>query len=345
MSRQRIGLSPLWIVSALLLVFNVTPVAITQGAGDADPDGPIDVTLALRDGNGVQCKLLTPAVTIDTDYGSLSVPTGDVIVIYHALRTDGESEARIKELIKELGHDVFEKREEAGKQLVQIGKPAVPALQEATKSDDAEVAERAAKALEQIKEVGGGDAPEGDTVVAKSFTMVGRITLKEYEVESAFGKMKLDVSKVDRLSVRPISVPAMLVPAKITTVEASEVKNWRCSLQEEVGWTSATFNDAEWVLPKVDRHYGFLGHPQQEIGVIGFFRRTFLLDSPISKATLAFQSEAYEAYVNGISVGRGSENSHEITGVLKRGVNVIAVRSKSSATGYDHAVSVTIEIE
>jgi C-terminal processing protease CtpA/Prc len=58
----------------------------------------------------------------------------------------------IAKLIKELGAEEFATREAATKRLVEIGKPAVGALQEALKSEDAEVVWRAREALRKIGE-------------------------------------------------------------------------------------------------------------------------------------------------------------------------------------------------
>jgi len=60
-------------------------------------------------------------------------------------------QARIAELIKQLGHDEWAKREEATKGLVEIGQVAESALEEAAKSKDPEVSSRAAEALKKIR--------------------------------------------------------------------------------------------------------------------------------------------------------------------------------------------------
>ena len=52
-------------------------------------------------------------------------------------------EAALARLIKQLGHDDFDKREAATKRLAEIGEPALDALRQATTSDDAEVRMRA----------------------------------------------------------------------------------------------------------------------------------------------------------------------------------------------------------
>jgi hypothetical protein len=56
----------------------------------------------------------------------------------------------IKALIDQLGADDYAKREAAAKRLRAIGKPAIPALEAATKHDDAEVASRAQALVKRI---------------------------------------------------------------------------------------------------------------------------------------------------------------------------------------------------
>jgi hypothetical protein len=59
------------------------------------------------------------------------------------------------ELVKKLGHEDYAVREQAMKQLIEMGEPAVPALEEALKSDDLEVRLRAGRALRAIGGNGG----------------------------------------------------------------------------------------------------------------------------------------------------------------------------------------------
>src|SRR5690606_5677502 len=53
-------------------------------------------------------------------------------------------DARVERLVRQLGDRAYERREQAQRELVAIGRPALPALREAAKSQDPEVASRAA---------------------------------------------------------------------------------------------------------------------------------------------------------------------------------------------------------
>lgn len=61
-------------------------------------------------------------------------------------------EKRIQKLIEDLGSANYETREEATKELKKIGTRAISALEKAKKSNDPEIAQRAAEILKEIKE-------------------------------------------------------------------------------------------------------------------------------------------------------------------------------------------------
>jgi hypothetical protein len=60
------------------------------------------------------------------------------------------TDEQIKELVQALGSDTWREREDAQKQLIEVGWAAGPALEEAAKSDDPEVARRAKEILDKI---------------------------------------------------------------------------------------------------------------------------------------------------------------------------------------------------
>jgi hypothetical protein len=66
-------------------------------------------------------------------------------------KADAALAEKVQKLIRQLGNDQYKVREEAGKQLVEIGRPAVPALREAMKGDDVEVKHRAGRILDTIR--------------------------------------------------------------------------------------------------------------------------------------------------------------------------------------------------
>ncbi len=78
-----------------------------------------------------------------------------VAAIAAAIRAEepksGAPEKEMKRLIDQLGSERFQDREQATRQLAQLGKSALPGLKEATQSPDAEVRRRAQQLVEQIE--------------------------------------------------------------------------------------------------------------------------------------------------------------------------------------------------
>src|SRR5207248_721282 len=71
------------------------------------------------------------------------------------------SKAEIMKLVQQLGDNDFDKREEASQKLWALGEATEPALQDATKSDDAEVSRRARELLDKFKWGIYPDTPKG----------------------------------------------------------------------------------------------------------------------------------------------------------------------------------------
>src|SRR5262249_42271447 len=63
---------------------------------------------------------------------------------------DEHMAARVARLVKQLGHDEFDKRQEASQELDAIGEPALDALRKATSHEDAEIRQRATKIVATI---------------------------------------------------------------------------------------------------------------------------------------------------------------------------------------------------
>jgi outer membrane protein assembly factor BamB len=114
----------------------------------------------------MRCRLATALFVMLTAGAVLGAdPSPDErLLTEHKMPTDGPGllafvrglvltdniETRLKKLVKQLGDDDFDMREEATRLLIAAGAPARPFLREALKDPDAEVVGRARKCLEQI---------------------------------------------------------------------------------------------------------------------------------------------------------------------------------------------------
>jgi hypothetical protein len=66
-------------------------------------------------------------------------------------KADATLTEKVRKLIRQLGDDQYKVREEAAKQLTEIGRPAVPALRAAMQSDDVEIKHRASRVFDTIR--------------------------------------------------------------------------------------------------------------------------------------------------------------------------------------------------
>jgi hypothetical protein len=113
-------------------------------------------------------------------------------------KVDPKLKARIKELIKQLGHDEYDKREAAGKALVRIGKPAREQVAAARKDKDAERATRAGEVYEKLKTLpdpanvnrdctNGWMAVWGEVKQVQTFTVKEDVTISKLRFRAARG--------------------------------------------------------------------------------------------------------------------------------------------------------------
>jgi len=100
-------------------------------------------------------------------------------------------DATPEELVKKLGSEEYETREQATKDLIAMGEKAVPALKAALESDDLEVSLRAGRALRAIEgtksRAGAAEGREGGKLPGEP----GATTSSQVSVEMRDGKVKV----------------------------------------------------------------------------------------------------------------------------------------------------------
>ena len=176
------------------------PPDVREPAGDKEKEKPAQGTVAdvtMGDGSTVRVTLVSESVELETKYGKLKIPAADVRRIEFAYRAGrgGEEGGGGGEA---LGSVEFEKREAASKELREIGLHAYPALEEAAKSPDAEVAKRGAALLGEIREKVPADDltfPKKDRLVTAEFTVTGLITSPTLRAKTSyFGEADLKLA-------------------------------------------------------------------------------------------------------------------------------------------------------
>ncbi len=165
----------------------------------------------LWDGSRIVGRPEIETIVVHTDYGTLNVPSRAVVRIVPGLRNRPEYAGQIEQWINNLSHEQFPKREKAQQQLLKQG-PAIRNLLESHRhSNDAERQHRIQKILAEFNELEierdkMGERMvepiiEDDRVVTSTFTIVGRVDLKEMKVAAGFGSVTLAFANLSEMAL------------------------------------------------------------------------------------------------------------------------------------------------
>jgi hypothetical protein len=191
-----------WALLAVILIVAGATVGQEKepktAAGPRPASYPVEVRFA--DDSIVKAVLLDKSIEITTRYGKLTVPIDEIRSIELGLRIPEETAKRIEAAVGKLGSQDFALREAASAELVELREQAYPALQQAAKSADAEIARRAKDALKTLTDTVPAHKlhpPRHDTVVAVDFTIVGQIDTPVLKARTAyFGESSLKLAEV-----------------------------------------------------------------------------------------------------------------------------------------------------
>lgn len=122
---------------------------------------------------------------------------GPGLLEFFRQRTHGDVDnARLRELIRQLGDDSFEVRERASGELVSLGKLAVPALKDAERDPDPEVTDRAGKCLALIRSGGSAEvASAAARVLARLHPSGSATALLAYAPSAGSDKTVTQIAK------------------------------------------------------------------------------------------------------------------------------------------------------
>jgi hypothetical protein len=184
-----------WVVVAS--AFFLSPL---QEAPQKTPAEPEEAELRYGDGSIIRAAILQERIEVQTRYGRLCIPCREIRHIEFGVHLPPEIEKRVEIAIRDLGHDQYKQREAALRDLVNLGAHAYPALHQAAKSTDLEVAQRVEQALRRIR----ARVPakhlrlrEDDLIITPTFTIVGRILNSTIEARAEnFGDLNIKVSQL-----------------------------------------------------------------------------------------------------------------------------------------------------
>jgi len=180
------------------------------------PTSDIKIRLYLEDGSVLNARLVTPAIAIDTPYGPLSVPCTEIRSILFGTRLGPLDTKDLAAAIRNLGSTVHKEREIAQRKITAMGRRALPALEAAQRSGDAELSTRVSDLLRKIAD---GDSrpiiPE-DTITAHKMDLRGVVRTETLLVQSPIlGEKTLQLADIVRITCySPRSVSIKLDAAK-----------------------------------------------------------------------------------------------------------------------------------
>lgn len=181
-----------------LVVLVSLPAAPILGENPAKKNtNPNDVEVRFADGSVLHMAVRQESLEVATKYGKLTVPISDIRKIEFASRMSEATSKKVESAVNRLSDESFDRRQEATKELIELGASAFPAVLAASKSKDNEVARRAQEILQQIRDkvpAAQLKLRNDDEVRAEGFTIVGRITSSTIKAQSNyFGDSQLNV--------------------------------------------------------------------------------------------------------------------------------------------------------
>ena len=173
--------------------------------------GPKYIRLNLLDGSVISGDLSVSEITVETPFGNLVVPIDRIKSFTPGLDSYPKVLADLDALIKNLGSDDYQTREQAHKDLAAMGIKIRRELDRFVNDENAEIKRHVGEIIKEIEEQnqevdgfdeegGGGTQPwiRLDTVVTSDFTVVGKVTPKQFEIASKYGPLTVQLADVQK---------------------------------------------------------------------------------------------------------------------------------------------------
>ncbi|HZL86979.1 MAG TPA: hypothetical protein VFB96_01270 [Pirellulaceae bacterium] len=170
--------------------------------------GPKFIRLHLQDGSVISGDLSISEVAIDTQFGKLVIPIDKILSFTPGLDANTRLDEQIQALIKDLGSDDYKTREQAHKDLAAMGRKVQKELEKFAADENAEVKRHVTEILKELEEAAEEGDDEGasvtaplprlDTVVTTDFTVLGRVTPAQFEIQSKYGPLTIQLADIAR---------------------------------------------------------------------------------------------------------------------------------------------------
>lgn len=160
----------------------------------------------LRDGSRIAGLPGFDSLQVKTRYGTLTVPSTDLIRLRLAPRMGNENKEQIELEIQRLSGSDFDEREAAMDALRKLGEPVLPYLAKLIRADDEELRNRSSLLLGELKSKTKENNKHGsefpalvdgfDEIVSSRFRIRGTIQAKDFSIKSRYGTLKIKTSDI-----------------------------------------------------------------------------------------------------------------------------------------------------
>src|SRR3954451_8101907 len=127
--------------------------------------GPRHIRLHLLDGSVISGDLSVNEISVETAFGKLVVPIDRVRSFTPGLDSNTKLSEKIETLIKNLGSDDYQTREQAHKDLAAMGRKALKELHRYVADDNAEIKRHVGEILKETEEQAEEKADDEDAAV------------------------------------------------------------------------------------------------------------------------------------------------------------------------------------
>lgn len=167
--------------------------------------------IQMWDGTVVSGIVNTPAIDVETEFGSLRIPIQRIVTFRPGTDSNPDLKKEVESLIDQLGDREFRTRETAHRRLVSMGPMIASLIRQYDDGGDAErkkhltdIRKEIDALVEEAEEEGeqtDNSLLKGDQIETPDFAIVGKIQQAQFQVESKIGELRIqlaDIRKADR---------------------------------------------------------------------------------------------------------------------------------------------------
>jgi hypothetical protein len=215
----------------------------------AAPVNPRIVRFHLMDGSMVSGELTIDQISVATEFGELVVPIPALSSFTPGLGSYPKVAGEIDALVEKLGSDDYQTREQAHKDLGQMGLKVRRQL-EAKKSDEnaerkrhveqllkdlESMAEEQAELVEEGEEQAVTEWIADDTVVTSKFSVVGKISPQEFVMKSKYGPLNVELSDIRKMDREQATSEAVVRRVEVSGTHLAQMAYKETGIRVEAG--------------------------------------------------------------------------------------------------------------